>query len=211
MPTFDMKLDVHKHMAMSPNRIFVRVGDTGSQMLTIHLMDDGSEYTPPDGTSARIDILKADGKWCRNTAELSGSTVTATLSEQAVSSPGDVRLAYVTLVNGSKQESTEGFALKVLHEVDMSGPESENYDGQLQALYDKWRAYEEQAEQQESARQDASEKSVQAANAAADAAVESTKAANYAAEAALSAVTADKKVWLDYDDEGRICMYEVES
>jgi hypothetical protein len=34
--------------------------------------------------------------------------------------------------------------------------------------------------------------------------------ANKAAEAAKSAVTADRKVWLDYDDEGYICAFEVE-
>lgn len=38
-----------------------------------------------------------------------------------------------------------------------------------------------------------------------------TRAANDAAQAALSAVTADRKVWLDYDEDGYLSIYEVRS
>lgn len=46
---------------------------------------------------------------------------------------------------------------------------------------------------------------------ATDAANKAADEANKAAEAANSAVTADRKVWLDYDDEGYISAFEVES
>lgn len=46
--------------------------------------------------------------------------------------------------------------------------------------------------------------------AAGDATAAATKA-EQAAEAAASAVAADTKVWMDYDDEGYLCIYEARS
>lgn len=204
MPKFALSLDVHKRTARLPQQVVVRVGDTESQVVECQLLDDGQEYSPASGTAARLDILKADGTWCRQTASVSGSTVSCMLSSQAVSSPGDARLAHFVLVSGSRAESTEGFELRVLRNVDATGEEAGDYDSQLQALYDKWAAYEAKAEEQEQARERLSTTAAQAATEAAAQAIA-------AAQAAKSAGDADNAVWLGYDDEGYLCIYETRS
>lgn len=152
--THNIILEVNKTTALVPPRVVVREGDVSTQTIKAQLMNDGAAYTPSNMT-ARLDILKADGTWARCTASVSGSTVSCTLPSQAVSSPGLARLAHFVLYSGStKAESTEGFELRVLPAVDTSDPEEAAgfYDDMLTKLYEKWDAYEKQAEKQESAR-----------------------------------------------------------
>lgn len=152
--THNIILEMNKSTSLVPPRVVVRVGDVATQTISAQLMNDGAEYTP-SGMTARLDILKADGTWARCTASISGSTVSCTLPSQAVSSPGLARLAHFVLYSGStKAESTEGFELRVLPAVDTSDPEeaAEYYDDMLTKLYEKWDAYEKQAEKQEAAR-----------------------------------------------------------
>lgn len=152
--THNIILEVNKTTALVPPRVVVREGDVSTQTIKAQLMNDGAAYTPSNMT-ARLDILKADGTWARCTASVSGSTVSCTLPSQAVSSPGLARLAHFVLYSGStKAESTEGFELRVLPAVDTSDPEEAAgfYDDMLTQLYEKWDAYEKQAEKQEAAR-----------------------------------------------------------
>lgn len=152
--THNIILEVNKTTALVPPRVVVREGDVSTQTIKAQLMNDGAAYTPSNMT-ARLDILKADGTWARCTASVSGSTVSCTLPSQAVSSPGLARLAHFVLYSGStKAESTEGFELRVLPAVDTSDPEEAAgfYDDMLTKLYEKWDAYEKQAEKQEAAR-----------------------------------------------------------
>lgn len=152
--THNIILEVNKTTALVPPRVVVREGDVSTQTIKAQLMNDGAAYTPSNMT-ARLDILKADGTWARCTASISGSTVSCTLPSQAVSSPGLARLAHFVLYSGStKAESTEGFELRVLPAVDTSDPEEAAgfYDDMLTKLYEKWDAYEKQAEKQEAAR-----------------------------------------------------------
>lgn len=152
--THNIILEVNKTTALVPPRVVVREGDVSTQTIKAQLMNDGAAYTP-SGMTARLDILKADGTWARCTASISGSTVSCTLPSQAVSSPGLARLAHFVLYSGSaKAESTEGFELRVLPAVDTSDPEeaAPYYDDMLTKLYEKWDAYEKQAEKQEAAR-----------------------------------------------------------
>ena len=152
--THNIILEMNKSTSLVPPRVVVRVGDVATQTISAQLMNDGAEYTP-SGMTARLDILKADGTWARCTASISGSTVSCTLPSQAVSSPGLARLAHFVLYSGStKAESTEGFELRVLPAVDTSDPEEAAgfYDDMLTKLYEKWDAYEKQAEKQEAAR-----------------------------------------------------------
>lgn len=152
--THNIILEVNKTTALVPPRVVVREGDVSTQTIKAQLMNDGAAYTPSNMT-ARLDILKADGTWARCTASVSGSTVSCTLPSQAVSSPGLARLAHFVLYSGStKAESTEGFELRVLHAVDTSDPDEAAgfYDDMLTKLYEKWDAYEKQAEKQEAAR-----------------------------------------------------------
>lgn len=152
--THNIILEVNKTTALVPPRVVVREGDVSTQTIKAQLMNGGEAYTPSNMT-ARLDILKADGTWARCTASVSGSTVSCTLPSQAVSSPGLARLAHFVLYSGStKAESTEGFELRVLPAVDTSDPEEAAgfYDDMLTKLYEKWDAYEKQAEKQEAAR-----------------------------------------------------------
>lgn len=152
--THNIILEVNKTTALVPPRVVVREGDVSTQTIKAQLMNDGAAYTPSNMT-ARLDILKADGTWARCTASVSGSTVSCTLPSQVVSSPGLARLAHFVLYSGStKAESTEGFELRVLPAVDTSDPEEAAgfYDDMLTKLYEKWDAYEKQAEKQEAAR-----------------------------------------------------------
>lgn len=144
-------LDVTKRVGSIPPCVTVRVGDVGSQVVVASLINGGEPYDP-DADSARLDVLKADGTWCRCTAEVTGSVARCELPPQAVSSPGTARLAYFVFNSGDAAESTEGFELRVLGAVDPSAEEAKGYDDQLTKLYEKWLAYERQAEQQESAR-----------------------------------------------------------
>lgn len=154
MVTYGIDLDLVKDVAHVPPEVVVRVGDVGTQVIEATLYNGGVPYEP-SGMTARLDILKADGKWARCSASISGSKATCTLPSQALSAPGRCRLAHFVLFAGTeKAESTEGFGLVVRPEVDCSDPEEESdyYDGLLTDLYVKWLAYEEQAEEQEEAR-----------------------------------------------------------
>ena len=151
--THNIILEVNKSTSLVPPRVVVRVGDVATQTIKAQLKNDGANYTPTG--SARLDILKSDGTWARCTATISGSTVSCTLPSQAVSSPGLARLAHFVFYTGTtRAESTEGFELRILPAVDTSDPEeaSEYYDDMLTKLYDKWQAFEKQAESQEQAR-----------------------------------------------------------
>ena len=157
MVTYEIDLDLVKDVAHVPPDVVVRVGDVGTQVIEATLHNGGEPYEP-SGMTARLDILKADGKWVRCSASISGSKVSCTLPSQALSAPGRCRLAHFVLFSGTeKAESTEGFGLVVRPEVDCSDPqeESDYYDGLLTDLYVKWLAYEEQAEKQEAARAEA--------------------------------------------------------
>ena len=146
MVDHDIELDVKKRTGAVPPCVTVRVGDTGSQTIRASLTNGGAVFEP-DGT-ARLDILKADGTWCRCVASLDGSVAECTLPSEALSSPGTARLAHFVIVDGDETASTEGFTLRVLPNVDASdaGAEAKNYDDQLQSLYDKWLAFEQQSE-----------------------------------------------------------------
>lgn len=177
MVTHEIELEVHKETDPRPQEVVVRVGDVGTQEIDASILRDGSSYSPTLKT-ARLDILKADGTWCRCSATLSGSVAKCTLPSQAVSSPGTARLAHFVFTDGSSAESTEGFVLKVLPNVDASGAESENYSDEMEALYRKWLALEQDAEKAESAR-----KSAESARASAETARKIAESSRASAEA----------------------------
>lgn len=190
MVDHDIELDVKKRTGAVPPCVTVRVGDTGSQTIRASLTNGGAVFEP-DGT-ARLDILKADGTWCRCVASLDRSVAECTLPSEALSSPGTARLAHFVIVDGDETASTEGFTLRVLPNVDASdaGAEAKNYDDQLQSLYDKWLAFEQQSEsdfeQAQADRQSAyesAESSRDSSYATAEASRDSAQAANDAAQA----------------------------
>lgn len=153
MPTHEITLDIKKRKGRVPPRVVVRVGDIASQTISAQIASDGQAYTS-SLANVRLDILHADGTWARCTATRNGSKATCMLPNQAVSSPGTCRLAHFVFYSGTKAESTEGFELVILPNVDTSDAheEAENYDDLLTKLWEKWDAYEKQAEASESAR-----------------------------------------------------------
>lgn len=204
MPVFELALDVHKRAGAAPKQVVVRAGDVGTQVIRAALSDDGEAYAP-SGATARLDVMHADGTWARCAASVSGSTATCTLPAEAACSPGMCRLAHFVLEYADgRAESTEGFGLMVLPSVDGSGAGAAYYDDKVEALYERWLAYEQEAEAQEQARERASATAADAASSAAQEALD-------AALAAKSASGSDSAVWLGYDDDGYLCVYEVES
>lgn len=154
MPTHKLTLEVHKRTSRIPQQVVVRQGEAGTQAIEAEIVDDGSAYTS-SLPSVRLDIMRADGRWARVTATKSGSKTKCTLPSEALSSPGLCRLAHFVFFSGTtKAETTEGFELRILPAVDTSDPEeaAEYYDDMLTKLYEKWEAYEKQAESQEAAR-----------------------------------------------------------
>ena len=136
-----------------PPSVLVRVGDVGTQVIRCHMLNDGLEYRP-SGMTPRLDLLKADGTWARCAASIvDGSYIECELPSQALSTPGECKMAHFVLFKGtSDAESTGDFGLYILRDVDASGEEADNFDGLMNDLYAKWLAYEQQAEAQETAR-----------------------------------------------------------
>lgn len=154
MPTHEITLDIKKRKGRVPPQVVVRVGDIATQTINAQITNDGAAYNS-SLSSVRLDILHEDGTWARCTASKSGNKVTCTLPNAAVSSHGTCRLAHFVFYSGStKAESTEGFELMILRNVDVSDAteEAESYDDILTKLWEKWDAYERQAEANESAR-----------------------------------------------------------
>lgn len=152
--THDITLDVHKRMPVGQQRVVVRQGEAGTQQIEAAITKDGEPYAS-SCTGVRLEVLHADGTWARVTAAKSGSTVTCTLPSAALSSNGICKLAYFAFFTGTGVvETTEGFELRIMPAVDVSGShqEAESYDDLLTKLWEKWDAYEKQAEKQESAR-----------------------------------------------------------
>lgn len=190
--THNIILEMNKSTSLVPPRVVVRVGDVATQTISAQLMNDGAEYTP-SGMTARLDILKADGTWARCTATISGSTVSCTLPSQAVSSPGLARLAHFVFYTGTaRAESTEGFELRILPAVDTSDPEeaADYYDDMLTQLYQKWLAYEEEAEKNEEAR--VSAENTRKSNETARQSAESTRASQESARVSAESARASE-------------------
>lgn len=196
MPTHEITLDIKKRKGRVPPRVVVRVGDIASQTISAQITSDGQSYTS-SLSSVRLDIMHEDGTWARCTATKSGSKASCTLPSQAVSSAGTCRLAHFVFYSGStKAESTEGFELVILPNVDASDAheEAESYDDLLTKLWEKWDAYEKQAEASESARVTAEAGRVSAEQSRATehaqlktASQQATSAANNAASSASAA------------------------
>ena len=149
-------LDMRKEPGRVPPRATVRRGEANTQKITAQLTMDGAAYTPTY-SDARLRVLHEDGTWAVCSATKGTASVTATLPGNCLNGAGRCRLAYFEFssTNGYA-ETTEGFELVILENVDGDGSdEAANYDDELLQLWNKWSAYEKQAEEQEEARVDA--------------------------------------------------------
>lgn len=166
MATHTITLDVKKRLGAIPPCVVVRQGDTNSQTIVANIVSDGVAHTSTC-SSVRLDILHANGKWARVNATKSGSKVTCTLPSAALSSHGLCKLAhFVFYTSTTTVESTEGFELRILPNVDANDSQgAKDYDDQLTQLYELWKKFEAQAETQEAARVSAEKLRVTAENA----------------------------------------------
>lgn len=154
MPKHSLTLDVHKRTPRVPQKVTVRQGEAETEVIEASILDNEEAYTSPL-PNVRLDIMHADGRWARVSAQKSGSKVTCTLPNAALSHPGLCRFAhFVFFDSAGKVETTEGFELRILPCVDTSDCyfEAQNYDDLLTQTWIKWNAVEEEAEESEAAR-----------------------------------------------------------
>lgn len=184
--------------------VVVRQGDVGSTTIAATVRD-GQEEVDLTGYSARLEVRKPDDTWYRQacTVDASESTLTVTLGAQAVSSPGDSRLAYFAIYDGDSWVcSTEDFVIKVLSAVDVSDVESSNYSDQLAEAIEDATDAAALANEKAGLADDAAT----LANEKAGLANEAAQSANEAAAEARSAVADGIAIYLSYERVGGVDM-----
>ena len=158
----NITLDVRKRQGHVPARLTMRRGEAESQQIIAALTNDGATYTPKY-SNARLQLLHADGTWVRTAATLGSGTVEVVLPSEALNSTGRCRLAYFEFYDtDGVSETTESFELVIEGNVDGTTDPSESYSDELDELYKRYSAFEEQAEAAEKARAEAEEKRVAA-------------------------------------------------
>lgn len=95
-----------------PPRISVSQYDDASRSLVFRLYSGAVSFTPGSSTTAQIRGTKPDNKGFEYAATISGSTVTATITEQMTAVAGDVRCEIV-LMDSTKTIGTGNFVLEV--------------------------------------------------------------------------------------------------
>lgn len=144
---FDLSLDIHKSTGTIEQQVTARVGDIGSQTICASLTNDGAEYKPSSGLSARLEVLKPDGTWVRSTATISGSSVSCVIPAEALSATGICKESYFAIYDGTTLvETTEGFLLRVIGSA-TDGVESTPYDSVVDALEEQVSALSAQVEE----------------------------------------------------------------
>ena len=95
-----------------PPRISVSQYDDASRSLVFRLYNGAVSFTPGSGTTVQIRGTKPDNKGFEYAANLSGSTVTAAITDQMTAVAGDVRCEIV-LKDSTKTIGTGNFVLEV--------------------------------------------------------------------------------------------------
>ena len=190
--THKLTLDVRKRAVIGQQRVVVRQGEAGTQQIEAAITKDGEPYAS-SCTGARLEVLHADGTWARVTAAKSGTGVTVTLPSAAINAPGTCRLAHFVFHTGETTvETTEGFELRILPAVDVSGEQSKPYSDEIEALKAKWAEFEAGARKAEEDRKKAQEKNDAAQKLNDSAAALASQAARDAASGASAQAAAAK-------------------
>lgn len=158
-----LSLDMCKQLGRTPQRLVMRRGESETQHVEATITDGGEPYEPTL-PRARLCLLHADNTWARCEAAVDGNIVSVTFSSEMLNAEGLCRTAYFEFLGDGKSETTEGFQLLIKKNVDGTTDPSESYDDALDKLYEKWSAYEAEAEDAESARVDAENSRVDAEN-----------------------------------------------
>lgn len=105
-----LKLDIAQNS--SPPTVYAKQSDKGTRYVAATLLENGTTYTLESGTTARIRILKPDNTAIYNTAEVSGNTITAELTSQALAVPG-VAIAEIGLYKSEQILTTFVFYIRI--------------------------------------------------------------------------------------------------
>lgn len=108
--TTEIKLDIARNT--SPPTVYAKQGDSGTRYVTATLLENGVPYTLESGITARIRVLKPDNTAVYNTATVSGNTVTAELTSQALAVPG-VAIAEIGLYKDTQILTTFIFYVRI--------------------------------------------------------------------------------------------------
>lgn len=104
-------LDLSGHQHSPP--VTAMQGDKDSRVIIARLTSGGVQYTIPEGTTARVSLIKQNGKCVMQDAEITENFVKITLTEQMLLDAGSAR-AEVILFNGDAVLSSAVFELAVL-------------------------------------------------------------------------------------------------
>lgn len=118
---FEFDLDMGKEKR-EPHIVYARVGDTESISILAHILSDGEPYTP-QGKNAYFECVCPNGHSIRQSAHVSGTSVTYVLDSGVLQAAGVINIAYFRFENGTTEEptyveSTEPFTIIVLSGID---------------------------------------------------------------------------------------------
>ena len=122
----------------SPVVVHVNQYDVGSGRLIATLYKGETAYTPASGATAMIQGTKPDGHGFQYNATLSGSTVTANLTDQMTAAAGPVR-CQIVVTEGTNITGTFVFILDVQKsglpaDTDMSASEYQTIEALIRAV-----------------------------------------------------------------------------
>lgn len=118
---FEFDLDMSKEKR-EPHIVYARVGDTESISILAHILSDGEPYTP-QGQNAYFECVTPNGNNIRQSANVTGTSVTYVLDSGVLQAAGVINIAYFRFENGTTEEptyveSTEPFTIIVLSGID---------------------------------------------------------------------------------------------
>lgn len=118
---FEFDLDMGKEKR-EPHIVYARVGDTESISILAHILSDGEPYTP-QGKNAYFECVCPNGHSVRQSAHVSGTSVSYVLDSGVLQAAGVINIAYFRFENGTTEEptyveSTEPFTIIVLSGID---------------------------------------------------------------------------------------------
>ena len=138
--------EINLNMIPDSEPVVLRVDqyDTGTNRIVAHLYKGDTPYTPASGSTAVIQGTKPDLHGFSYTATLSGSTVTANVTQQMTAVAGDTRAQFVvTDTNG--RTGTFAFIMRVQESA--LKDDTDISDTEIPALIDLAEANAERAEQ----------------------------------------------------------------
>lgn len=106
----EIKLDVARNT--SPPTVYAKQGDAATRYVKATLYDNGAAMTLESGITARIRVLKPDNTAIYNNATISGNTVTAELTSQALAAVG-VAIAEIGLYKSNQTLTTFIFYVRI--------------------------------------------------------------------------------------------------